>query len=160
MKLAKFSDLESVGHFCRHLPITKLRQETRHETFSHVYPAFSQLRHKSSHRFLNAVVASSMSSSLEAKTIELHLRNDAQDEIVAVFAAGRSRVSRCIGQFHQTAFIPDALIIGRLSRRSNNLTAFSQVRVLDQGRRGLPVPQLVTVQSEVSRELNENGIVT
>jgi hypothetical protein len=54
------------------------------------------------------VVKSSMSDSLEAKIIELHLRHYTHDEIIAVLETGKPRLSRCIRQFHQTALIPDA----------------------------------------------------
>jgi hypothetical protein len=49
--------------------------------------------------------------SLEAKIIELHLRHYKQDEVVAVLKTGKPRISRCIRQLHQTAFISDTLRI-------------------------------------------------
>jgi hypothetical protein len=94
-----------------------------------------------------------MSSSLEAKITELHLLHYTQDEIVAALKTGKPWFSRYIRQFHQTALIPDALRIGRPSKRSNDLATFLEAGT----RRRLPIPQLFTTQSEVSRELNEKG---
>jgi hypothetical protein len=55
---------------------------------------FFMLRHKKSRRFLSLVVESSMSSSLEAKIIDLHLRHSTQEEIVVVLKTGKLRIFR------------------------------------------------------------------
>jgi hypothetical protein len=62
--------------------------------------------------------------SVEAKIIELHFGHHAHDQTVALLRAGKPLVSRCIREFHCSDVIPNALTIGRPSKRSSELVAF------------------------------------
>jgi hypothetical protein len=50
-----------------------------------------------------------------------------------------------------------SLVQHRVHRYLDN--PYELARVLDQGHRGLPVPQLFTAQSEVSQELNQKELL-
>jgi hypothetical protein len=53
-----------------------------------------------------------MSTSIEAQSIQLHLRNFTHNQITAVLRTGKPRVSRCIHDFRQTWIIQEARRIG------------------------------------------------
>jgi hypothetical protein len=65
-----------------------------------------------------------MSTSVEASTIELHLRHCTQAQIVAALRTGKPRI------FHQSGVIPELLGIGRPSKRLSDETAFVEARTL------------------------------
>jgi hypothetical protein len=71
-----------------------------------------------------------MTTTVEAQIIELHLRHYTQDLIVATLKTGKPRVSRCIKEFHRSEVIPGPLRIGRPRKRSSDLIAFVEARML------------------------------
>jgi hypothetical protein len=65
-----------------------------------------------------------MSTYFETQIIALDLNHYTQDEIVNALKTAKNRVSRYIQNFRRSGMIPDALMIVRSSKRSNDMTIF------------------------------------
>jgi transposase len=91
-----------------------------------------------------------MSTSIEAKIVELHLRHLIQEEIAAPLRTGRNRISRCLRKFHYSGAIPDSHRIGRPSNHGGELVVFVETRVLRT-----PSLSQVDLTREVSEHLGQ-----
>jgi transposase len=99
-----------------------------------------------------------MLSSLDAQIIGVHLSHT-QDEIIHVLKIGRTRISRCIQDFRRSGLIPDALRIGRPSKRSSELTIFIESRTLEDPR--LSAPELVReIESDFGVKVSRTTLTT
>jgi hypothetical protein len=71
-----------------------------------------------------------MSTFVEAKTIELHLRHFTPEEIAAVLTTGLNRMSGCLRELHDSGTDPDSHHIGRPSIRGSELISFVETQTL------------------------------
>jgi hypothetical protein len=71
-----------------------------------------------------------MSTSIEAKILELHLRHFTQEAIAPALRTRRDRISRCLREFQRSDAIPESHHIGQPSIRGSELIACAKARTL------------------------------
>jgi transposase len=90
-----------------------------------------------------------MDDSVEARIIDLHLRQHSQNEIVTALHLSKMRVSRAFKHFPETGQVPNALRVGRPSKVTSELASDIEGRTLQE-----PAISGVAFSAEISEQFH------